>query len=256
MLFTSLPFVILVLITLVIYYLPPLRSLQVLVLTAASFLFYSWEAPILVFLLIVSILINVITSYKIATGKKSSQRFWAIMGVLMVPLDALHVVTGVLSYRSPELFGVQAFWVLPLFACAGLALGMGHRHSAVPLATRFFAATVRPTTTWAALGGLGALLLAYASSGALQGTPIIALFGYVALWSIVVWRVDADARPALILHSLGAAIVGPLVEMAISSTGAFTHAHNDIFGVPLWLPGIYLNAAAASHLLDRRLLRA
>ena len=174
--------------------------------------------------------------------------FWAIMGVLMVPLDALHVVTGVLSYRSPELFGVQAFWVLPLFACAGLALGMGHRHSAVPLATRFFAATVRPTTTWAALGGLGALLLAYASSGALQGTPIIALFGYVALWSIVVWRVDADARPALILHSLGAAIVGPLVEMAISSTGAFTHAHNDIFGVPLWLPGIYLNAAAGSIL--------
>ncbi|MEO5912585.1 MAG: MBOAT family O-acyltransferase [Luteolibacter sp.] len=81
MLFTSLPFVILVLITFVIYYLPPLRSWQVLVLTTASFLFYSWEAPLLVILLILSILINVVTSYKIATGRKTSQKFWAIMGV-------------------------------------------------------------------------------------------------------------------------------------------------------------------------------
>jgi hypothetical protein len=179
--------------------------------------------------------------------------FWSIMGVAMVPLDALHVVTGVLSYRSPELFGLQAYWVLPLFACAGLALGMGHRHSAVPLAQRLFGATVRPTTTWAALGGLGALVFAYMSSGALQDTPVVALISYAGVWSIVVWRVDADARPALILHSLGSAIVGPLVEIAISSTGAFTHAHADIFGVALWLPGIYLNAGAASHLLDRRL---
>jgi hypothetical protein len=178
--------------------------------------------------------------------------FWAIMGVLMVPLDALHVVTGVLSYRSPDILGLQAYWVLPLFASAGLALGMGHRHGAAALAQRFFAATVRPTTTWAALGGLGALVFAYASSGALQDTPVIALFSYVALWSVVVWRVDADARPALILHSLGAAMVGPIVEMAISSTGAFTHAHDDVLGVPLWVAGIYLNAGAASHLLDRR----
>jgi alginate O-acetyltransferase complex protein AlgI len=81
MLFTSLPFVVLVLIALVIYYLPPLRKWQVLVLTVASFLFYSWENPVLVFLLIASILINVITSYKVATGPRSGQKFWAIMGV-------------------------------------------------------------------------------------------------------------------------------------------------------------------------------
>ena len=81
MLFTSLPFVVLVLITFVIYYLRPLRSWQVPVLTAASVLFYSWEDPILVFLLIASILINVVTSYKIATGPKGSQKAWACAGV-------------------------------------------------------------------------------------------------------------------------------------------------------------------------------
>ncbi|MEO7100003.1 MAG: MBOAT family O-acyltransferase [Luteolibacter sp.] len=81
MLFTSIPFVILVLITLVLYYLPPFRSWQVLILTAASFIFYSWEAPLLIILLIVSILINVVTSYQISKGKPISQKFWAIMGV-------------------------------------------------------------------------------------------------------------------------------------------------------------------------------
>jgi alginate O-acetyltransferase complex protein AlgI len=83
MLFTSLPFVILVLIAFAIYYLPPLRRWQIPVLTVTSFLFYSWEDPILVFLLIASILINVVTSYKIATGPKSSQRMWAIAGVVL-----------------------------------------------------------------------------------------------------------------------------------------------------------------------------
>lgn len=41
MLFTSFPFLVLVLITLLLYYAPPLRSWQVLVLTLASFIFYS-----------------------------------------------------------------------------------------------------------------------------------------------------------------------------------------------------------------------
>ncbi len=83
MLFTSIPFVILVMLAFAIYYLPPLRRWQIPVLTVASFLFYSWEVPVLVFLLIASIFINVWTSYKIATGKKSSQKFWAIAGVLL-----------------------------------------------------------------------------------------------------------------------------------------------------------------------------
>lgn len=81
MLFTSLPFAVLVLITLLLYYAPPLRSWQVMVLTVASFIFYSWEAPILVILLILSIAINVVTSYFIARGKPSHQKFWAVMGV-------------------------------------------------------------------------------------------------------------------------------------------------------------------------------
>lgn len=83
MLFTSLPFAVLVLITLLLYYAPPLRNWQILILTVASFFFYSWEAPILVFLLIFSIAINVITSYYISRGNPAHQKAWAIAGVLL-----------------------------------------------------------------------------------------------------------------------------------------------------------------------------
>jgi alginate O-acetyltransferase complex protein AlgI len=83
MLFNSIPFVILVLVTLVIYYLPLMRRHQVLVLVAASFVFYAWERPILLLLLLASILINVVTSYFIAVDKVSRQRLWAVLGVTL-----------------------------------------------------------------------------------------------------------------------------------------------------------------------------
>lgn len=81
MLFTSLPFVILVLITLLLYYLPWFRSAQVWLLTAASFLFYAWDAPALVILLVASILINVVTSYQVSKGRPAWRKFWALTGV-------------------------------------------------------------------------------------------------------------------------------------------------------------------------------
>ncbi len=83
MLFTSFPFLVLVLITLLLYYAPPMRSWQAMVLTAASFLFYSWEAPLLVILLIFSITINVVTSYYISRGDPVRQKFWAVTGVAL-----------------------------------------------------------------------------------------------------------------------------------------------------------------------------
>ena len=83
MLFTSLPFAVLVLVTLLLYYAPPLRSWQVVVLAVASFFFYAWEAPILVFLLMFSIAINVVTSYYISRGNPGHQKAWAVAGVLL-----------------------------------------------------------------------------------------------------------------------------------------------------------------------------
>jgi hypothetical protein len=180
--------------------------------------------------------------------------FWGLLGGLVaLPLDALHVVTGVLTYQDPVL-GLQDWWAVPLFIGAGLALGFGHRFAAVPLSHMTARKRPPPATLGAAGLGLLALVFAYGSSGLLQGWPLVAFFVYVAVFVAAVIAVDKDARPALVLHALGTAIIGPLVEVAISSTGAFSYTHPDVWGVAIWLPGIYLNAGVASHLLDRWLL--
>lgn len=81
MLFNSLTFVALVLLTLVVYYLPGLRSRQVLILVLASFIFYAWSAPILLVLLLVSIALNVAVSYQVLHAEPGARWGWAIAGV-------------------------------------------------------------------------------------------------------------------------------------------------------------------------------
>lgn len=82
MLFTSFTFLVFVIITLLIYYLPIFKGIQVPILVVASFIFYAWNFPALLLLLIVSIGINVLTSFKIFhTQTKKWRICWAILGV-------------------------------------------------------------------------------------------------------------------------------------------------------------------------------
>ena len=83
MLFNSVPFVVLVAITFALYYLPVMYRWQLQLLIAASFIFYAYEQPILLTLLIASIAINVVTSYFIAVDGPSRHRLWAVLGVVL-----------------------------------------------------------------------------------------------------------------------------------------------------------------------------
>lgn len=83
MLFNSFPFVVLVAITFALYYAPFTRHLQILILIAASFIFYAYGQPALLSLLIASIAINVLTSYWIAVDRPSRRRLWAVIGVTL-----------------------------------------------------------------------------------------------------------------------------------------------------------------------------
>lgn len=76
MLFNSVTFVIFFLITFLIYYLPLLKKWQVPILVIASFIFYAWSSPALLILLIISILLNAWSSYKVANTLNKKQRFW------------------------------------------------------------------------------------------------------------------------------------------------------------------------------------
>ncbi|NDW19764.1 MBOAT family protein [Dysgonomonas sp. 216] len=83
MLFTSFIFVALVIVTFFIYYFPKCLKYQPQILTVASFIFYAYNEPILLFLLLSSILINSISSYYVTYGKPKYRKLIATTGVVV-----------------------------------------------------------------------------------------------------------------------------------------------------------------------------
>jgi len=81
MLFNSLDFVLLVLITFVIYYLPLVRRFQIIILILSSFVFYANNQPYLLSLLVLSALINTVFSY--LTYYFKHKHLYAAMGVIL-----------------------------------------------------------------------------------------------------------------------------------------------------------------------------
>jgi alginate O-acetyltransferase complex protein AlgI len=83
MLFNSFEFVALVMITLVIYYLPFMRRVQVPILILASLFFYGYTNPKLLILFIISVVINVTTSYLVVHGLPEKRKLYATVGVIV-----------------------------------------------------------------------------------------------------------------------------------------------------------------------------
>ncbi|HBE02861.1 MAG: acyltransferase [Spirochaetes bacterium GWF1_41_5] len=79
MLFHTPEFLILFIITFIIYYLPGAQNFQLLLLIISSFVFYAWHIPLLVILLIGSILLNALVSFRIAHSR--AQKAWAAAGI-------------------------------------------------------------------------------------------------------------------------------------------------------------------------------
>lgn len=180
--------------------------------------------------------------------------FWAGVGaVLGTALDAVHVLTGTLSYPAPTLWGLQAWWVPLLFAGTGVLLGEGHRHIAVRLAGGDV--PPRPQTAELALA-VGALVLTYGASGFLRAWPWVTTALFVAGFGAVWVRTPRAAQRAMGMHAVAVAVGGPLVEATLSGAGLFTYHQHDLLGVPVWLGALYLHGGAASAALDRWLAPA
>ncbi|GAB4012123.1 MBOAT family protein [Spirosoma migulaei] len=82
MLFTSPQFILLALITFGLYYFPVLRRWQVLILIIASLTFYGYNQLNLLWLLLLSVTINIISSYYVVYGPPGSQKRFATGGVV------------------------------------------------------------------------------------------------------------------------------------------------------------------------------
>lgn len=83
MLFNSFIFITLLLITLFLYYLPVFSKFQVQILIISSLVFYAYEAPALLLLLLFSASINILTSYRVAYGKPHWRKAYATVGITL-----------------------------------------------------------------------------------------------------------------------------------------------------------------------------
>jgi len=163
--------------------------------------------------------------------------------------DQIHVQGQVLSYAQPAIAG-QAWWVAPLFGVASLVIYAAASLWA-PLAERQSPAAVTPgeiarQALW--------FVAMYALSAGMQQKPIwlCALYA-ILLVRRLVRRRDVTAQLA---NAAGLAVGGTAFEMALSSTGAFSYRAPDVFGVPMWLPGLYLHGAPLALAVVRRIRQA
>lgn len=83
MLFNSYIFIVLLLITFGLYYIPKLSKYQVLILIAASLVFYSYDQLEFVLLLLFSAGVNIITSYYVVYGNIKRKKTLALTGVIV-----------------------------------------------------------------------------------------------------------------------------------------------------------------------------
>ncbi len=97
MLFNSWVFVGLVLVTLLFYYLPALKKLQVYIMLFASCVFYAYDSFFMLILLLLSGIINAISSYGARYWLRP--RLYALVGVIVnISLLALFKYGGLVSY--------------------------------------------------------------------------------------------------------------------------------------------------------------
>ena len=83
MLFNSFIFLFLTLVTLLLYYLPFFQRWQVKILIISSLLFYAYELPVLVLLLLLSVGLNAWVSYYVLFGKAANKKPLATLGIAL-----------------------------------------------------------------------------------------------------------------------------------------------------------------------------
>ena len=97
MLFNSYSFLLFLLISFILYYLPAKRfknqNWQIGLLIVASLFFYGYSQFQLIFLLLFSVVINIISSYAVVYGKPSLSRLYAVTGVILnLSISSINIV--------------------------------------------------------------------------------------------------------------------------------------------------------------------
>lgn len=174
-------------------------------------------------------------SLGLSRSKKLAVAF--LLGALLGPAyDYVHVWYNVLTYATPH-FGGTSFWVALEFGLAGVVGTV----SAELLAKRIAPPQIKPRRL---LLDAFLLLVAYFATGVFAGEELKI---FLVLFALSLVSVLTRFHLFILVSSVTAAIVGPVVETLISMSGFFHYnflTQNSFFTwVPAWLPLLWIIAA-------------
>lgn len=177
----------------------------------------------------------------------------ALLGALIATFcDGVHVYTSTLVYPDPLWYG-QPWWPFPMFTLAFLSMAITYR-----LVDLFMPASLvrsqscAPGSTAALVETLLLFALVYMLSGFGNTSALFLCVLFYVSFAVRLWA--TYERGFLLLIAILLAIGGTLVEAGISAIGQVAYTRNDMIGVPLWLPGLYLHGAFALREGYRRLV--
>jgi len=169
------------------------------------------------------------------------------IGFLLGPLcDLFHVLSHTSGYPYPKILGL-AWWVPFLFGSAGCVVGYSHVQF-----DRIFHRPKREFSNQKIIFGLLSFMMIYAVSGFYTDEGMLK-FLILALMALVSWIIFDKTFLGLVL-AVATAFLGCLVEIFLISIGHFYYVHPDIWGIPYWLPFLYIVASVSVGNLGRKLL--
>lgn len=169
-----------------------------------------------------------------------------ILGAILGPIgDGFHTHSQTLYY--PEvLFLKMAWWVPFLFGSATVFIAHSH--------LTFDRLLKRPQKklSWTTVViGLASFMFLYFCSGFLK-IETIPMVVFLAIGSSMVYlTMDRTWQGAI--YCVLTALIGSLVEVAISGFDLFYYYEPDILGIPYWLPFLYIAASVAVGNFARKL---
>jgi hypothetical protein len=155
-------------------------------------------------------------------------------------LDLFHNLGGVSGYLHPSLWGLP-WWVFPEFGVAVVLIALTHH---------LFQHKSRVSPNIIHIPGSLVLFASfYGLSAVLAAQPVLCLFilliGFIGLW----YWTDRSRKGLMI--AVGVAIAGTSFEALLTQTGHFFYWEPHLWGVPFWLPLLYLSASTTIGTLSQ-----
>lgn len=158
--------------------------------------------------------------------------FGAIVGSVF---DGFHTHSLTTAYPNPWILKM-AIWVPPLFGSAMLGITLHHIGM-----IRLLKLQVTKYSWLKITSGFVLFGLQYASSGFVKLESLPALLLQLLLTGLI-WFLF-DKKLIGILLAIPVAITGSLVEIYLIHLKGFYYLKPDFFGIPYWLPCLYLSAS-------------